>query len=219
MSIAYTYNSLIQAMQDYAEDTDPDFIAALPDMVSKGESRILRDLDLEIFEDWASVVISGGTREVSWPADAVTINSLFIRSPSAQTWTECPKRSFEYTIMYAPNETETGMPAFYSDLTESQFYVVPTPNQTYSAENARVRATIRPSGLTVSNQNTHLSDHYGDLLFSAVMIEAYDFLKHGQAMQEQATKYQSLLPSLGNEIKRMKKPEYKELNSKEGAND
>lgn len=220
MSVQYTYNSLIAAIETYAEDNDPEFIASIPDMVAKGESRILRDIDLEIFEDWALVTISGGQREVSWPADAVTINALFVRSPSTQVWTECPKRSFEYTIMYSPDESVTGMPAYYSDLTESQFYVVPTPNQSYTGGNARVRATIRPTGLSVSNQNTHIGDHYGDLLFAACMIEAYDYLKHGPAMQEQATKYQSLLPSLGNEIKSMKKPEYKELSKgKKGADD
>jgi len=218
MSIQYTYNSLVAAMQAFSEDTDMDFLANIDDMIGKGETRILRDIDLEVFEQWLEVTVSGGSRVVSKPSDVIHINELFVRTPSVLDWIDCPRRGFEYCIQYAPNENLTGVPKFFSEFDETDFYVVPTPDQSYSGGNARIRATIRPTGLGMSNQSTWLGDNYGDILFAAVMIEVYDFLKHQGAMEKAATKYQSLVPGLQVEMEDNQRRQYKGLNTrKEGA--
>jgi len=220
MSISYTYTELEAIIQGYAEDDDTEFVAKIPDFVAKAESRILRDLDLECFEQWLEVTISGSSRTVTKPTDTVDIMALFVRNPAALKWTECPRRSFEYCTMYAPTESATGIPVFYSEYDPDTIYVVPTPDQSYTAGNAKVRVVIRPTGLSGSNENTHLGDHFGDLLYQACMIEAYEYLKHLQAMQQAATKYQSLLPSLAKELEDVQRVKYKELNKgQEGADD
>ncbi len=220
MSIQYTYTSLTDAIKSFAEDTEPKFVAALPDFVGKAETRILRDLDLELFEQWLQVTISGSDRLIAKPSDVIEVNDLFIRNPASQIWVECPRRSFEYCVTYAPVEATLGVPRYYSEFDEDFVYVVPTPDQSYASGNARIRATIRPSGLTISNQNTWLGDNMGDLLFHACMIEAQEFLKHPAKMQEAATKYQSLVPGLSQEIADIVRKHYKGLNQKkQGADD
>lgn len=220
MSISYTYTTLIAEIQDYAEDNDTEFVAAIPDFVAKAESRVLRDLDLECFEQWLNVTISGSIRTVSKPSDVVDVMALFVRNPSTLKWFECPRRSFEYCTMYAPTEATTGVPVYYSEYDPDTIYVVPTPDQSYTAGNAKVRAVIRPTGLSGSNENTHLSNHFGDILFQACMIEAYEYLKHSQAMTQAATKYQSLVPSLAKELEDVQRVKYKELNKgQQGADD
>jgi hypothetical protein len=220
MSIQYTYTSLTDAIKSYAEDTDPDFVAELPDFVGKAETRLLRDLDLELFEQWIQVTVSGSIRLVTKPADAIEINDLWIRDPSTQKWIECPRRSFEYCIAYAPTESTLGVPAYYSEFDEDDIYVVPTPDQSYSGGNARVRATIRPTGLSASNENTWLGDNMGDMLFEASMIEAQTFLKNPAKVQEHAGKYQSLLPAIAREIEQIVRKRYKELDTgKKGADE
>jgi hypothetical protein len=220
MSIQYTYDTLTEVMKGYAEDYDDEFVANLPDMIGKGELRCLRDLDLELFEEWLEVTISGSDRTVARDVDVADINGLWIRDPSGQEWVELPRRSFEYCLLYAPVETTEAMPEFYSELSETEFYVVPTPNQTYANGNARIRATIRPTGLSESQDTTFLSLHFADLLFQACMVEVYDYLKHTEKMQTAATKYQSLLPSLEKEIEDAVRKHYKGLNKqRQGADD
>lgn len=220
MSIQYTYTSLTAVIQSYAEDSDVDYVANIPDFIAKAETRILRDLDLELFEQWVQVTVSGSDRLVTKPTDAVEINDVWIRTPSGLKWTELPRRSFEYCLAYAPIESEEAQPRYYSEYDEDFIYIVPTPDQSYTAGNARVRATIRPTGLSASNENTWLGDKMADLLFHACMIEAWDFLKNAAKVQGAATKYQSLIPSLSREIEDIVRKQYKALNNqKQGADD
>lgn len=218
MAIQYTFTSLVAAMQGYAEDDDVDFVANIPDMIGKAELRVLRDLDLELFEQWLEITVSGGSRTATKPADTVEVNDLWIRNPTTLKWQECPRRSFEYCLQYAPTEADQAVPQYYSEFDESDIYVVPTPDQSYSGGNARVRVTIRPTGLSGSNENTWLGDNMADFLFAACMIEVYDFLKHATKFQEAATKYNSLVPSLHQEIEAITRKQYKGVNNrKEGA--
>jgi hypothetical protein len=220
MSIQYTHTTLTEAIKDWAEDTDPDFVANINDFIAKAETRLLRDLDLELFEQWLQVTISGTIRLVTKPADVIEINDLWFRDPSTQKWIECPRRSFEYCVAYAPTEATLGTPRFYSEFDETDFYVVPTPDQTYSGGNARIRATIRPTGLSASNENTWLGDNMADMLFDACMIEAQTFLKNPAKMQEHATRYQTLIPGIAREVDQIVRRRYKQLSGgKQGADD
>lgn len=220
MSISYTYTSLTAIIQSYAEDSDVDFVDNIPDMIAKAETRILRDLDLEMFEQWIEVTISGSDRLVTKPADAIEINDVWLRTPSGQKWTELPRRSFEYCLAFAPIESEESQPLYYSEYDEDSIYVVPTPDQSYTSGNARVRATIRPTALSADNENTWLGDNVADMLFQACMIEAWDFLKNPSKVQAAAVAYQSLVPSIAIEIEEIVRKVYKGLNkSKQGADD
>jgi hypothetical protein len=220
MALQYTYTTLTAAIQSYASENDAVYTANIDDFIAKGENRLLRDLDLELFEAWQSVIVSGATRNVAKPADTIAVNSLFIRDPSEQEWMELPRRSFEYCIMYAPVETSQGIPQYYSEFDEDDIYVVPTPNQSYSAGNARARCTIRPSALSSGNPNTWLGDNVGDMLFQACMVEAYDFLKNEKGMEKAANKYQSLIPGVIKELSEIMRKQYAGLNTeKRGADD
>lgn len=220
MSISYTYTTLVAIIQSFASDTDTEFVAAIPDFIGKAESRVLRDLDLECFEQWLEVTISGANRVVPKPTDVIDISALFVRPPSTLIWQEVPRRSFEYCTMYSPLESATGVPTYHAQSDPDNIYVVPTPDQSYTAGNAKVRCVIRPSGLSGSNADSHLSLHFADLLYQACMIEAYEFLKNQPAMQSAATKYQSLVPSLTKELEDVKRVSYKAINiGKEGADD
>ena len=222
MSISYTHTTLTDAIKAFAEDTDADYVANINDFIAKAETRILRELDLELFEAWSLVTISGNNREVPKPTNAIVINDVWVRNPASKEWFEVPRRTFEYCLLYAPIEVIVGFPVFYSDFDEDNFYVVPTPDQSYSGGNARVRATIRPTGLSSSNATSWLSDNVADLLFHACMIEAQNFLKNPAKVKEAADMYNSLLQSLALEIEQIRRPTYKRLNAPQkgkGADD
>jgi len=212
-----TYSSLFDAMKLWASDTDAEYVAEIPNMIGRAELRILRDLDLEIWEQDLPVAISAADRSVAKPTDAIYVNSLFIRDPATLKWKYLPKRSASFCRMYAPTESEQAEPEFFAEANESTITVVPTPFKTYSTSNAKALCTIRPSALTASNTSTWLSTNQPDLLFEACMIEAYDFLKHPAKLQEAASKYQSLLPGIQKEIEDTVRKRYRALNSQTGA--
>ncbi len=222
MSITYTYTTLTEAIKSYAEDTDEDFVANIDDFIAKAETRILRDLDLETFEAWSLVTVSSGNRQVVKPTNTIEVNSLWIRNPAVKSWIELPRRSFEYLTMFAPVEAAVGVPQYYSEFDEDDIYVVPTPDQSYSGGNARVRATIRPTGLSSSNAESWLSNNVADLLFHACMIEAHNFEKNPAKIEEAAGMYQSLIQQIGFEMEQIRRPTYKRLNAEQqqkGADD
>ena len=222
MSITYTYVSLTAAIKAYAEDTDVDFVANIDDMIAKAETRLLRDLDLELFEAWQEVTVSGSDRQVPKPTNTVAVNDLWIRDPASKRWRELPRRSFEYCLLFAPVEATTGVPQFYSEFDADDIYVVPTPDQSYAGGNARVRATIRPTGLSSSNTTSWLSTNLADLLFHACMIEAQNFLKNPKKIEEAAGMYQSLVQQIALELEQIRRKAYKRLNApqqQKGADD
>ena len=211
MSIVYTYDDLVESMQNFAEDDDTDFTSEIPRLIAKAETRILRELNLELFEDWLEITVSASNRLVTKPSDVIEINTIFVRDPSAQRWMEVPRRKFEYCQIFAPVETETGVPSYYSEYDETQVYIVPTPDKSYAGGNARARCTIRPTGLSTGNQNTWLGDNVGDILFQAVMVEVHQFLKNQPKVQEHAQAYMSLMPGVEREMQDGKRLRYQNL--------
>ena len=222
MSLTYTYAQLVAVIKSYAEDLDPNFVAQVDDFIAKAELRILRDLDLELFETWSDLTISSGSRTVPKPSNTAIINDVFVRSPSAQKWLELPRRSYEYCVMYAPIESDTGVPKFYAELDTTNIYVVPTPDQAYAAGNSKARATIRPTGLSSGNTTSWIGDNLADLLFHACMIEGQNFLKNPAKVKEAADMYNSLINQISREQEQGKRPRYKVLNAQKeqkGADD
>lgn len=216
MSFTLTYDDLVSAIQTWAEDSDSEFVAEIPAIIQRAENRVLRDLDLSIFEQDLGISVSASDRSVSKPTDAIFINEVFLRGQSDLKWLEVSKRSFAYCRLYAPIESTEGVPVYFAE-DEDSITLVPTPAATYTTSNARALCTIRPTGLSDSNQSTWLSNNVADLLFQGCMVEAYDYLKHPAKLQEAAQKYQSLLPSMSRELEDTVRRRYKSLNSQEGA--
>ena len=217
MALTLTYAQLVSDMSDWAGDNDPEYVAEIPAMIARAESRILKDLDLEIWEQDLSMTISAGSRTATKPTDAIFIHEIFIRDPSTLTWKQLPKRSFSYCRVYAPIESATGEPEFFAEADEDDVTIVPTPASTYNTSNAKARCTVRPSALTASNTTTWISTNLADLLFHACMIEAHNYLKNPAKLQEAASMYQSLLPGVTREIEDTIRKRYRALNSQIGA--
>lgn len=217
MSFTTTYDELESAMQSWSADPSTDYVAEIPKMISRAESRILKDLDLEIWEQDLGIIVSAGSRTATKPTDAIFVNEVFIRDPSSLIWKEVPKRSFSYCRMYAPYESDVDVPEYFAESSEDGLTFVPTPSKTYNTSNAKARCVIRPTGLSSENQNTWIGDHQADLLFQACMIEAYNYLKHPAKLQEAASMYQSLLPGISREMEDTVRKRYRALNSQIGA--
>lgn len=201
----YTYNTLIADIQAITSDNDSEFVAEMPLLVKRAEHRLLRDLDLELFEDIdnsASTTI--GSRLVTKPAGTIMVSELwYTDAAGARQLVE--ERGYGYCLAYAPDETDdTGTPKYYAEL-ETDLYLTPTPAAVLAL---RMKVIRRPDGLAVANQNSWLATHMGDVLLQACLIEAWQFLKNSAKMNEAATVYASLLPQAMGEVGKLKRRTY-----------
>lgn len=175
-TVTYTYNTLIAAIQAWAEDTSTEFVAALPEIVSRGESMLTTDLNLDIFdrEDTGTLTASQRNQTVKgqfWQ----NIRSVWITPVGGGSRVYLPKRSHDWCNDYAPDVTVEAQPEYYAELSETEIFVVPTPDVAYPWFIRHTEQLETP--LNVTNQNTWLADNHGDLLLDACMISAETFIQ------------------------------------------
>ena len=173
---AFTYNELIAAIQSWLEDDSAELIAALPDIVAKGETRVYTDFNLEIFNRVRTgiVLTINQNEQPIKPATWQGTRSIHITPLAGGIRTYLERRTYEWCIDFEPTETLTGQPVYFAELNETEYFMVPAPDLAYPVV---LREVSQPDALTVGNQNTWLGDQQGDILLDSCMIEAEQYTK------------------------------------------
>lgn len=171
------YSQLVSDLSNLlvVPSTDSGFQQILPDLINDAEQRIYRELDFlhtRTTYDTSPVNFVNGSRVINAPDTAIIIEGLSYISPSgaissAGTRNQLERTSLDFIDSTWPTESVTGPPQFYAMKTDSIVVVAPTPDNNYNAE---FTGTFRPDPISVSNTNTWLGDHLGDLLLAACMI-------------------------------------------------
>lgn len=207
---AFTYNELIAAIQTWLEDDSAELIAALPDIVAKGESRVYTDFNLEIFSRVRSATFTISVNEQ--PVKAATwqgTRSVHYTPVGGGARTYLERRTYEYCIDYEPDESNVGAPLYYAELNETEYFVVPAPDQAYPVV---AREISQPDALTVGNQNTWLGDQQGDILLDACMIEAEQYTKSDQYDVDKWKQfYMEKLPTRRMELRDLIRADYEPI--------
>lgn len=124
----YTFNTLAQALQDLTSDNDDEFIDELPNIIKRAEARIMRDLNLELFESvLEGVSTASGSRLVALPPAVVMTSSLWFQAPPTPLEGDPPgpptrhhlveERGYAYCLDYAPDEIlDVGLPKYYAEM-------------------------------------------------------------------------------------------------------
>ena len=71
--MAFTYDSLKQAIQDYTENTETTFVSNLPVFIRATEERILKNVQLNLFMRNQVGSMAAGTSEITVAAGAPTL--------------------------------------------------------------------------------------------------------------------------------------------------
>jgi len=198
MSASYTYTTLKTALKNYFENDDTEFDTELDAIIGRGESRLLRDLDLELFIDTDDTVSTAvGTRTITKPAGVVQVDEVWIKDSSA-VFQLVERRTYSRCLQYAPHETtDTADPPVYYAEQESDLYLSPTPS---AIRAVRLRVVKRPTGLSGAQATSWLGSNVGDLLFHACAIECALFLKNKDQTEAEGAMYASLIPSAKKEV-------------------
>jgi hypothetical protein len=202
-NLAWTYNSLRAALQSWPVNASTQYVADLDSIIGLGELRLVRDLNLEIFDRIsvaASTVI--GTRTIAKPTDAVILRTVALTVAGAYTPIE--RRSHDYCKLYAPDPTVQGIPLYWCDLNSTQILLVPTPSAVYATD---IRYVARPADSLASGSPTAsswLATNVPDCLFAACLMEADHYIKADDRYADMKTKYyEELLPSARAELRQM----------------
>lgn len=176
-----TYSNLAALLEDYVEDDSAEFQGALQGVINRAEERILRDLDLSIWNTTQSSTTSDGVGDLVKAFSGAPVVHIFF--DDAYEFAE--RRSLAFIRAYGGE----GRPRyFYEDAT--RIYWAPTPDNGYTY---KITYFARPTALSGSNQTNWLTEYAADLLLWASLVEAESFLIAPERVQEFEAKYIQML--------------------------
>ena len=179
-----TYAELLQKVRDYTEVgstvlTD----SIIQGMIRDAELRIFREVDADYTREYATANLNLNSPYLdlpSSPATSGTRTSIIVRSilvfdsnqsPTTKEYLE--KRDTSFIFEY--NSTgATGVPKYYANWKETTLIMAPAPDAQYKVQLSYIYS---PDELSATNTETYVSKNAPDLLFNAVMVNAYEFLK------------------------------------------
>ena len=179
-----TYAELLQKVRDYTEVgstvlTD----SIIQGMIRDAELRIFREVDADYTREYATANLNINSPYLdlpSSPATTGTRTSIIVRSILVFDSTQTPttkeyleKRDTSFIFEY--NSTgATGVPKYYANWKETTLIMAPAPDAQYKVQLSYIYS---PDALSATNTETYVSKNASDLLFNAVMVNAYEFLK------------------------------------------
>ena len=145
--MSYTYTTLKQAIKDYTENDETTFVSNLPVFIRNTEERILKNVQLSLFQKNASGVMSDSNKFLTCPSDFLAPFSLsYTASSSNQVFLNFKDSNFIQS--FNPNSATTGSPRYYGQFDVDNFILAPTPDSGYTVE---LQYYYRPSSITTSN--------------------------------------------------------------------
>jgi len=169
-----TYGELKQAIQDYTENDETSFVNNLPLFIRLAEERILKNVQLNLFQKHQSVNMTSGNEYLAVPSDFLAPFSLSI---SADGNTEFLLfKDLGFVQSYNPDPTTTGQPKYYAQFDVDNFILAPTPDANYTVD---IHYLYRPASLTAGADSgtSWLSENSEITLLYGSLIEAYTYMK------------------------------------------
>lgn len=188
--MALNYNSFVTDLANLiaVPATDPGYITALPNIIDDAEQRVYRELDLLSTVVTATGLLTTGNRRLTLPTTNgrfVVVEQMNTITPAGTTDPELGTRvpmmpvSKEYLDAVWPSSAGEGVPNLFAPISDQNWIVGCWPDAGYTVE---VVGTIRPAPLSVSNQNTFLTDYLPDVFMAAALVFSAGYQQNFSAM-------------------------------------
>ncbi len=186
------------------EDQSGEALAALPGAIAESELQVLRDLDLEIFQqEIPAGNLTANTRTFQRPATVVKINDLWLTVAGVRKYIQ--KRTKGFCEMFAEDPSVKKLPTYWADQTEGLLLFVDTPDQAYPVI---VYGIARPPGLGPTVLTTWLSLYAADILLLACLIRMEKFLSNPNQVGAWKEEYAGKLAAAKIELRGMARSTY-----------
>lgn len=182
MSLNYTQYVSELALLSQFNAGDANFLANLPSCIDYATDRITRELNLlDTVTSNSTIVLATGTRLVSLSSLSPVFNVLMdinVLTPVGTTSPDLGLRnpltiqSRAFMNQTYGSATVTGVPQYFSMVTDQSILVAPYPDHTYNLE---IVGTIRPVPISSGAPTNWISTYLPDLFLAASMIQVSGF--------------------------------------------
>ena len=186
-----TYAELVAAIKDYANNTETNFVAAIPTFVKQAEQRIYRSVNLPVNRKNQAGNMTDGNAYLTMPTDFLFPMSLSITSSSNQIFLLNKDANFIRSTY--PNASTKGTPKYYGTFASDTFIIGPTPDASYVTE---LHYYYQPASI-VDTSPSWLGTNADTVLLYGSLVEAYTYMKgDADMMQLYQQRYQEALQLL-----------------------
>ena len=141
--MSYTFTTLRNAVEEYTQNDEATFVSNIGLFVRMAEERILKSVELTVFQKNASGSMTSGNQFLAVPSDFISPLSLIITNSSSLEYLLFKDSDFVQT--YTPNSATTGIPKYYGQFDVNNFILGPTPNAGFTTT---LSYFYRPTSLT-----------------------------------------------------------------------
>ena len=141
--MSYTFTTLRNAVEEYTQNDEATFVSNIGLFVRMAEERILKSVELTVFQKNASGSMTSGNQFLAVPSDFISPLSLSITNSSSLEYLLFKDSDFVQT--YTPNSATTGIPKYYGQFDVNNFIIGPTPNAGFTTT---LSYFYRPTSLT-----------------------------------------------------------------------
>ena len=193
-AVAMTYDSLVENIQSYLERTDTATLEKIPLFIMLAEQVIASEIKFLGNLNVANSSMVANSSTIQKPArwhKTVSMNVTVdgVRQPILL-------RTYEYLREYWPDNTQTGIPKFFSDYNYDNWLVAPTPDTNYSFE---VLYYERVQPLDSTNQTNWFTIYAPQALLYGSLLQAMPFLKNDERIPMWQQQYTAIMNTLKQE--------------------
>ena len=205
MASSFSYNTLVTALQTVVEEYGTEYAAFIPTIIQLAEDKILRDLDLELFDTVSTLAFTASNPLLTKPTGTIATRTVhYVNASNNRTLLEL--RSWEYVNDYWPNTaTTTATPKYFAEYSPTQWHISGTPSGTNVVY---ARCVVRPGGLTALNPNTWLSNYMGDLMLYSCLVSSEEYLKADSRIAVWLVEYTQRLQAAKVELRQEDRVDY-----------
>jgi len=183
------YTELSTAIQNYAENTESNFVAEIPVFVQQAEQRIYNSVQFPSLRKNVTGVTVANNKYLSAPDDFLAVYSLAVIDGTG-AYEYLLNKDVNFIRQAYPQPTDTSIPRYYalfgptvngSTITnEISFILGPTPDAIYNVE---LHYYYYPESIVTAN-TSWLGDNFDSVLLYASLVEAYTYMKGEQDMMQ-----------------------------------
>lgn len=180
------YTQLTNAICDYTQNFDQDFISNIPVFVEQAEKRIFNTVQFPSLRRNVTGFTSNNNKYLACPGDFLAVYSMAVVDTTG-AYEYLLNKDVNFIRQAYPNPTSVGFPKYYAlfgpsfaNGTELSFILGPTPNGLYTVE---LHYFFYPQSITTSQNGTSwLGDNYDPVLLYGSLVEAITFMKGEEDM-------------------------------------
>lgn len=189
-----TYDSLVNDIQTYLERNDQSTLDKIPQFIMFAEQVLASEIKF-----LGNLTVADGTMVANNPVldkparwrKTVSFN-VTVNGERVPVFL----RKYEYIREYWPDDTQTGVPAFYGDYDYTHWIVAPTPATNYDFQ---VLYYERNQPLDSTNQSNWFTQYAPQALLYGSLLQAMPFLKNDERIPTWQSMYDKSIALLKEE--------------------